>query len=94
MRGASSPPTSLCANRAGVTGERIVVRKPAVRGNRRRSVEPREKRQFLQMVSEPIRAGNRRNVRSCERITYFKIILACAYLSRGKQVPASLANSQ
>src|SRR6266481_5477236 len=33
------------------------------------------------MISESVRARDRGDVRGCERITYFQIALACAYLS-------------
>ena len=61
----------LSANGAGVGLERVVVGKPAVHSNRRRSVKPREERQLLQMISESVRARNRREVCACEWITYF-----------------------
>src|ERR1700751_718824 len=72
----------LGANRPGVGGERVIVGKPAVHSNRRRSIKPREERQFLQMVCKAVRTRNCWDVRASERITYFKIALACAYLSR------------
>jgi hypothetical protein len=44
----------LGANRPGVGLERVVVGKPAVHSNRRRSIKPGEKRQFLQMVFKAV----------------------------------------
>src|ERR1700752_4620336 len=72
----------LGANGPGVGLERVVVGKPAVHSNRRRSIKPREERQFLQMVCKAVRTRNCWDVRASERIPYFKIALACAYLSR------------
>ena len=44
----------LRANGPGVGLKRVVVGKPAVHTNRRRSVKPREERQLLQMISESV----------------------------------------
>lgn len=67
------------ANRPSVGLERVVIRKPIVHSDRRLSIKLRKKRQFLQMVGEPISPDDRRNVRASEWVTYFKIILAAAY---------------
>ena len=71
----------LSANGSGVGLERVVAGKPVVHSNRRRPVKPREKRQLLQMICESVRTRDRGDVRGCERVTYFEIALARAYLS-------------
>src|SRR5215472_17016968 len=70
------------ANGSGVGFERVVVGEPTVHCNRRSSVKLREKRKLLQLVSEAVRPGNRRNIRGGKRVAHFKIPLASSHLTR------------
>jgi hypothetical protein len=49
----------LFANRARVGREGVVVREPVVHSDRRRTIEPGEERQLLQMICESVRAFDR-----------------------------------
>src|SRR6266705_2535302 len=65
-----------------VVCECVVVGKPAVHGNRRRTVEPGEERQLLQVVVKSVdRARDRGNIRTGQRITDLQVALASAHLA-------------
>src|SRR5438552_17505960 len=62
--------------------ECVVVGKPAVHGNRMRTVEPGEERQLLQVVVKSVdRARDRGNIRTGQRITDLQVALASAHLA-------------
>lgn len=58
--------------------ERAVVGEPSVNSHRFRREEPREERQLLEMVSEPIGHEDGREVRACQRVAHFEVILTKA----------------
>src|SRR6059058_6050608 len=73
-----------------VVCECVVVGKPAVHGNRRRTVEPGEERQLLQVVVKSVdRARDRGNIRTGQRITDLQVALASAHLA---DVPPTAAS--
>ena len=47
---------SLLTNRSGVAGKGVVVRKPAIDGDRGRTIEPGKEGKFLQVISETVGA--------------------------------------
>ena len=69
------------ARRPCIGGEGVIVREPTIDSDGRRSIEPGEENQFLQMVCVTIGHGNRREVGSGEWISDLEIILAARLLS-------------